>query len=1587
MSDPIRLEIIFNANNRSVVADVNRSLGDTRDRLERLSATARSSTSAMRAFNTEVNRIALTQQAVLATQLNRVEQSFHRLTSAATMFSRITFYAAIAQVAGVTYALKQLGDQFLKVNEQFASLQITMKSSFGSASAARGMREELVRITASSPIPFQGLSELMRSASVIPYTRSELLRQSTSSSGYGDQNGMMRRLVAISEKMVTFRPDKTIQDAIFSLREALSGQFRSIIRRFDVPSSSFSAAIGRPMSELKADPELTFKAIEKFFGSIITPQAVQEIIRQPKMLFQNLMEQIVDIPLLRVGDAGLYKNFLTGFSNLYEDATRFMESGAFQPYALRISKAMTEALDKVTTVGGGFLDRVLHTAGQGSSDRPGVGIVERTFAAVARATEYLANKLPPILDRMGQVISELLPLFRTIVVSIAKMVDLFSAAFASHPALTLAGAGAAYAGLPMLGNVIKDRLISGGATAYARSAASGLFSAPAPNSAGSYWGDYNQPVYPNQNLVQAAPFLSTYASGRAGAYLRGARGGMPGYGGPFSAHGNPNSPIATPVTPGLAASIRAASSTQSALVAQRLAEYEAELAAGSMVAPAAGAAAGRYASFGRFAGVAGRLGAGGAALGGAAVAGGTALAEVLIPLAAAAALIYGASKIYEMASNAIDRAADKMLNSVKGGSLSGMDITNISGQANQDLASLAKAAEKEDAVRRQLGDASGFKLSPVAASFLKASTDSHYVPGSYSGIGAYTSGRTEETPGVAVGKAAFSFEDYASDTTKLASFAEKLSHLISSPALDPQHIRELAAGTYSNKDYSSPLLNASNIGDVQKLITLVNSILSERGSQRDSIVSREAALFTSTTPQLSKYVEESVQNKIMNYAVGNNKFTQADQMLAEPEWARYANLPAYVSAAQSSSYALQNYQSDTQAAAEKRVPEIAALEQVRQISLWGKDIESLSSTLNDLAQNGTGGAAQRNWAANARATVALQSKDVLSSGGPAAQESYMSTTGSMMLKLAGEAESGQLENSMLQKARESLGVITNELFSAYVTVAGSSLSMLVQEAYGGQALSDYDTKRTAVQNLLSSLTHSTGGKFGDLNALEPSIRAMFTDNTLSGGAAESNQLAAMAARQRVSGALAAPIAGQYNQESANLSGLIASQFSYSPTGAAPASESDIALAQNRVDSLKSAADYMKIINLESNQFFAANADKYKAAYNASKVGESSRALGLLTDPKAFGTTGGMGATLTDNNIQALQLSFTRLYPAIRMSAQELNAFNVLKLDSSDAADIGNLLEKYKTLAPLLDNVSDKMRAYVETLKEAAEADPANKIKQAEYYSAYNQYKPAIDQFTGQAQVYRNQVSNIQGDGYFASFNKGFSGVTEEWKATAANMQEIGKGLADSISTNFGQAWSNFTHGSENGSQAMRKFATNVMESLAQMLAQKAFQAIFGMVFSGVMGMFAPTIPAGASASTSPGRGALLMRAGGGMVTGGSGMRDDVPALLTDGEGVLNRRAMRLIGKAGLDALNNGHGVRQYANGGAVGHVPVGGFGGQTNNISITVNSSGAESAASHSPSGGKKDSRQGEEMSRQIKAAVIAIVNDQRRVGGSLRGV
>jgi len=134
---------------------------------------------------------------------------------------------------------------------------------------------------------------------------------------------------------------------------------------------------------------------------------------------------------------------------------------------------------------------------------------------------------------------------------------------------------------------------------------------------------------------------------------------------------------------------------------------------------------------------------------------------------------------------------------------------------------------------------------------------------------------------------------------------------------------------------------------------------------------------------------------------------------------------------------------------------------------------------------------------------------------------------------------------------------------------------------------------------------------------------------------------------------------------------------------------------------------------------------------------------------------------------------------------------------------------------------------------------------------------------------------------------------------------------------------------------------------------------------------------------------------GGFISSGFGNIDSVPAFLAGGEYVMNNKAVRKYGLGFMGRLNGGLIPTMQAGGGIGAGQTVAPLSGQsgstTNNISINVNTGGGGSSTGDAQGNANADKQSGDSsgsqakaMSERIKAAVLQVIHEEQRVGGSL---
>lgn len=146
-----------------------------------------------------------------------------------------------------------------------------------------------------------------------------------------------------------------------------------------------------------------------------------------------------------------------------------------------------------------------------------------------------------------------------------------------------------------------------------------------------------------------------------------------------------------------------------------------------------------------------------------------------------------------------------------------------------------------------------------------------------------------------------------------------------------------------------------------------------------------------------------------------------------------------------------------------------------------------------------------------------------------------------------------------------------------------------------------------------------------------------------------------------------------------------------------------------------------------------------------------------------------------------------------------------------------------------------------------------------------------------------------------TFGSGFTqGVADLSDKTQNFKNEIGREIPNLFASNLAQGLNDAISGAKSLKDALRDAATSFLNAITQ----KNVENIANLVTGGI------------------GNVAQSFFASGGQVNGGSGVKDDVPAMLMGGEYVIRKSAVKKYGSKFLDSLNNG-GIKAFAKGGGV----------------------------------------------------------------------
>lgn len=417
-----------------------------------------------------------------------------------------TLIAGTAAAGGFAFAMAGIGRSFIEVNQKFAEFEITLASSLKSLTAARTIVDQVARVTAQSPLPFKDIASSITGLSILPQLNQQFSAEAANNT-LGQANSLFMRSKQLVEMMNTFRPDKSPEEAVFSIREALTGQWRSILRRFDVPLSIFSDAEGgKSISRITQEgPNTIMDSMFKAFSNIVSPDAIKQRAQMPSVALDNIYEQMFQIPALQVGRSGFMDNLGKRLNKYLDDSLGFFGTsangtpGQFESlgFAKKMSDSLSNILDSFLDGLGKAANAVLNSFGYGDQSQ---SIYKRAAQAISDGLDSFSQNLPRYIDEAISVGKDLLELAKGVWSVFKEIASGFIDAY--HTLQPILGTGGTLAALYLAPGAILNAVGGGlkGILGQIGTAVTGQFAAA---------------INPLTALATGQGFLSTGAAGGA----------------------------------------------------------------------------------------------------------------------------------------------------------------------------------------------------------------------------------------------------------------------------------------------------------------------------------------------------------------------------------------------------------------------------------------------------------------------------------------------------------------------------------------------------------------------------------------------------------------------------------------------------------------------------------------------------------------------------------------------------------------------------------------------------------------------------------------------------------------------------------------------------------------------------------------------------------------------------------------------------------------------------------------------------------------------------------------------------------------
>ena len=296
-----------------------------------------------------------------------------------------------ASVTGAIAAFTAFGKNIITTTDEFRKTTIALTGVYRTPAKAQEMVQMAYKASSGLPLSYADAMQTLNEISAIPSVQN-LLRSPNSNVS----SSMMDKMFKVITSMTTMRPDKTASDAVFSLRNAMAGDLRSLQRRFDLPVNSITNIRGGVgLGAVKNDPIALLDSLSSYFDSFLDIKVINQISRTIGIITEKI-KGAIDLFKSQIGNSGFYDLVLKDFQKLQDKIVDFVSSDYGKQIAKRFSNAFSNMYESIKGIIAKISESLLNAFNIKVSTNNVMDMIAGLSEAFAKSLRYVESLIKDI---------------------------------------------------------------------------------------------------------------------------------------------------------------------------------------------------------------------------------------------------------------------------------------------------------------------------------------------------------------------------------------------------------------------------------------------------------------------------------------------------------------------------------------------------------------------------------------------------------------------------------------------------------------------------------------------------------------------------------------------------------------------------------------------------------------------------------------------------------------------------------------------------------------------------------------------------------------------------------------------------------------------------------------------------------------------------------------------------------------------------------------------------------------------------------------------------------------------------------------